>query len=105
MNKIFVFFAIIFVLLSASLYAQENTIAIEIKKTSKPNEVTLNIDEKSTDKDYLLCKGWSIGCNYGVTQFRGDINEGFFKSFINSKSINSVFIFFIILFCSNTGRS
>jgi hypothetical protein len=90
MNKIFVFFAIIFVLLSASLYAQENAIAIEINKTSKTIKGAINIDEKSADTNYLLCKGWSIGCNYGVTQFRGDINEGFFKSssFGNNFHIN-----------------
>ena len=90
MNKIFVFFAIIFVLLSASLYAQENAIAIEINKTSKTVKGTINIDEKSADTNYLLCKGWSIGCNYGVTQFRGDLNEGFLKSssFGNNFHIN-----------------
>ena len=90
MNKIFVSFAIIFSVLSASLYAQENAIAIEINKTSKTVKGTINIDEKSADTNYLLCKGWSIGCNYGVTQFRGDINEGFFKSssFGNNFHIN-----------------
>lgn len=53
----------------------------------------LNTEIKSINniiKGLLLSKGWSIGLNYGLTQFRGDIKEsGFLKSstFSNSYSL------------------
>ena len=53
----------------------------------------LNTEIKSINniiKGLLFSKGWAIGLNYGLTQFRGDIKEsGFLKSssFSNSYSL------------------
>ena len=71
MNKIFVFFAIIFVLLSASLYAQENAIANAINSN---NKVSI-LENKEDKKNYKLWRGWSVGLNYGITKFQGDIAQ------------------------------
>ena len=51
--------------------AQDNAISNAIN--SKDN--LSNIEEKEDKKSYNLWSGWSVGLNYGVTKFRGDVTQ------------------------------
>ena len=68
--------------------AQENTISDKINKTADSTQVITNTFVKRFAIDDSLLKGWSVAYNFGITQFRGDIQEGPFKLSSNSHSFN-----------------
>ena len=68
-----VIFIVIFIVLSASLYAQEQAIANALNKDVKNSLVQKEVAEK--ERKMKLWQGWNAGLNFGVTKFNGDITQ------------------------------
>jgi len=68
--------------------AQANAISDEINKIADTNQVAVHTLEKGFTRNDSLLRGWSISCNFGITQFRGDIQEGDNKLSSNSTIFN-----------------
>ena len=62
----------IIISLSVSLYAQESAIADAINKNAN---IILVTEEGKKKNDISLFQGWSVGLNFGVTKFQGDISQ------------------------------
>ena len=82
----------IIVLLLISLFvetkAQENSLSDKIYKNADSTQVITNTFAKRSAINDSFLRGWSIACNFGITQFRGDIQEGPYKLSSNSNSFN-----------------
>ena len=68
--------------------AQENTISDKRNKNTDSAQDIKNTFAKRFAIDDSLLRGWSVAFNYGITQFRGDIQEGPYKLSSNSSSLN-----------------
>ena len=97
MNKKRFFFVVFLLSCCSFIFAQDNAISNAINKQNTQVGKTNAIH--SDNQFFYLLEGWSVGFNYGLTQFDGDIrNNGLFeKSSIASiyslnltKSINKL---------------
>ncbi len=68
--------------------AQENTISDKRNKNTDSAQDITNTFAKRFAIDDSLLRGWSVAFNFGITQFRGDIQEGPYKLSSNSSSFN-----------------
>ena len=68
------FICVFLVALLMQVSAQENAIS-----NAMNNKYEIKISEKETkeneENNYNLWRGWSVGLNYGITKFRGDISQ------------------------------
>ena len=65
------FICVFLVGLLMQVSAQENAIS-----NAMNNKSEIKISDKETEeKNYNLWRGWSVGLNYGITKFRGDIAQ------------------------------
>ena len=63
------FICVFLVALLMQVSAQENAIS-----NAMNNKIKIT-DKKTKEKNYKLLRGWSLGLNYGITKFRGDISQ------------------------------
>ena len=65
------FICVFLVALLMQVSAQENAIS-----NAMNNKSEIKISDKETEeKNYNLWRGWSVGLNYGITKFKGDIAQ------------------------------
>ena len=65
------FICVFLVALLMQVSAQENAISNAMNNIS---EIKIS-DKETEEKNYNLWRGWSVGLNYGITKFKGDITQ------------------------------